>query len=82
MLVAPASFIEIACNHAPFAGCLAERTHLFAYPVFTAVLSSIVHPVAAHWVWADGWMTRVSDTCQFLDYAGGAVSALGHSGSA
>ncbi|GIL81282.1 hypothetical protein Vretimale_1094 [Volvox reticuliferus] len=56
-------------------GCLAERTHLFVYPVYTAVVSIIVHPVVAHWVWApDSWLNaRIGSPCRFLDFAGGAV---------
>ncbi|EFJ47052.1 hypothetical protein VOLCADRAFT_92451 [Volvox carteri f. nagariensis] len=56
-------------------GCLAERTHLFVYPVYTAVVSIVVHPVVAHWVWGkDSWLnSRVGSPCRFLDFAGGAV---------
>lgn len=31
-------------------GCLAERTRLVAYPVFTMVLSLVVVPILTHWV--------------------------------
>ncbi|KAG2449195.1 hypothetical protein HYH02_005942 [Chlamydomonas schloesseri] len=56
-------------------GCLAERTHLFVYPVYTAVVSIAVHPVIAHWVWApDSWLNSMTGSpCRFLDFAGGAV---------
>ncbi|GFR48426.1 hypothetical protein Agub_g10322, partial [Astrephomene gubernaculifera] len=59
-------------------GCLAERTHLFVYPAYTALLSTLVHPVVAHWVWApDSWLNSASGgalgECRFLDFAGGAV---------
>eukprot|EP00877_Chromochloris_zofingiensis_P005647 jgi/Chrzof1/15083/Cz09g26170.t1 len=54
-------------------GCLAERTRLIAYPVYTVVISVIVHPIMVHWVWAsDSWMASVS-YCQVLDFAGGTV---------
>lgn len=56
-------------------GCLAERTHLFVYPVYTAVLSLLVHPVVAHWVWnPESWLNaKAGTTCRFLDFAGGTV---------
>lgn len=59
-------------------GCLAERTHLYAYPVYTLVLSMVVHPLVAHWAWSGGWLTSVASAhgCQFLDFAGGAVVHL------
>ncbi|KXZ50943.1 hypothetical protein GPECTOR_14g19 [Gonium pectorale] len=56
-------------------GCLAERTHLFVYPVYTAVLSIAVHPVIAHWAWSpDSWLSnKTGSPCRFLDFAGGTV---------
>ncbi|KAG2499743.1 hypothetical protein HYH03_002676 [Edaphochlamys debaryana] len=59
-------------------GCLAERTNLFVYPVYTAVLSLIVHPIVAHWVWVpNSWLnSSVGSECRFLDFAGGTVVHL------
>lgn len=61
-------------------GCLAERTALTAYPLLAALLSSCVHPLAAHWAWCGtSWLrARVVGGCGFLDYAGGmAVHGVG-----
>lgn len=59
-------------------GCLAERTHLFAYPVYTTVTTMMVHPVVVHWVWnPHSWLqSKVGSGCQFLDFAGGSAVHL------
>ncbi|PNW75546.1 hypothetical protein CHLRE_12g531000v5 [Chlamydomonas reinhardtii] len=55
-------------------GCLAERTSLVAYPVFTVLMASWVHPVVVHWAWSrDSWLLGISSECRFLDFAGGTV---------
>ena len=52
-------------------GCLAERTRFIAYPIYTAVLAALVHPLLVHWVWgSSSWMASVS-ACRPLDFAGG-----------
>jgi len=54
-------------------GCLAERTNLVVYPIYTILMSIWVHPVAVHWAWSPtSWLQGVSD-CKFLDFAGGTV---------
>ena len=54
-------------------GCLAERTHLLAYPIVTVMLSAWVHPTAGFWAWnPQSWLQHVS-SCEFLDFAGGTV---------
>eukprot|EP00201_Polytomella_parva_P008608 CAMPEP_0175067698 /NCGR_PEP_ID=MMETSP0052_2-20121109/17249_1 /TAXON_ID=51329 ORGANISM="Polytomella parva, Strain SAG 63-3" /NCGR_SAMPLE_ID=MMETSP0052_2 /ASSEMBLY_ACC=CAM_ASM_000194 /LENGTH=388 /DNA_ID=CAMNT_0016334621 /DNA_START=335 /DNA_END=1497 /DNA_ORIENTATION=+ len=57
-------------------GCLAERTDLLAYPIYTFFMSTVVHPFAVHWAWNNGsWLHTVflHGDCVFLDFAGGAV---------
>ncbi|KAG2496659.1 hypothetical protein HYH03_005479 [Edaphochlamys debaryana] len=55
-------------------GCLAERTALLVYPIFTVAMAAWVHPVVVHWTWTPGsWLLSLSDECHFLDFAGGAA---------
>ena len=38
-------------------GAVAERCGMWAYFLYSAVLSGFVYPIVAHWVWAQpGWM--------------------------
>lgn len=59
-------------------GAMAERTKFSAYCIYSVVISLIVYPVEAHWVWGGGWLTRVwgsvagSDVV-FIDFAGSAL---------
>lgn len=59
-------------------GCLAERTRLLVYPLYTVLIAALVHPLIVHWVWVDSsWLNTLS-SCRALDFAGGlAVHALG-----
>ena len=47
-------------------GAMAERTKFSAYCVYSGILSMIVYPVEAHWIWGGGWLSRLG----FHDYAG------------
>ena len=61
-------------------GAMAERTKFSAYLIYSAVLSSVVYPIEAGWIWnAQGWLFKLG----FIDFAGsaaihtvGGVSAL------
>lgn len=61
-------------------GAMAERTKFSSYLIYSAVISAIVYPIEAGWVWnADGWLISMG----FQDFAGsaaihtvGGVSAL------
>ena len=37
-------------------GSLAERSFIDSYAMLSMLISSIVYPVAAAWVWGDGWL--------------------------
>lgn len=60
-------------------GAMAERTKFISYCVYSFVISLIVYPIEAHWVWGGGWLAEKG----FIDFAGsacihtvGGVSAL------
>ncbi len=51
-------------------GAMAERTRLFSYLIYSAVISLFVYPVEAGWVWnAQGWLAQLG----FHDFAGSAA---------
>ena len=47
-------------------GAMAERTKFSAYCIYSAVISLVVYPIEAHWIWGGGWLSRLG----FHDYAG------------
>lgn len=47
-------------------GAMAERTKFSAYCIYSAVISLLVYPIEAHWIWGGGWLSRMG----FHDYAG------------
>ena len=47
-------------------GAMAERTKFSAYCVYSGVISLLVYPIEAHWIWGGGWLARLG----FHDYAG------------
>ena len=60
-------------------GAMAERTKFSAYCVYSGVISLLIYPIEAHWIWGGGWLSRLG----FHDYAGscaihmvGGVAAL------
>ncbi len=60
-------------------GAMAERTKFSSYCVYSAVISAVVYPIEAHWIWGGGWLSQLG----FHDYAGstaihmvGGLSAL------
>ena len=48
-------------------GAMAERTRFLSYSVYSAVISALVYPSEAHWIWGGGWLA--SNTI-FHDFAG------------
>ncbi len=47
-------------------GAMAERTKFSAYCVYSGVISLLIYPIEAHWVWGGGWLSALG----FHDYAG------------
>ena len=60
-------------------GAMAERTKFLSYCIYSAVISAIIYPIEAHWIWGGGWLADLG----FHDFAGscaihmvGGISAL------
>ena len=47
-------------------GAMAERTKFLSYCVYSAVISAVVYPIEAHWIWGGGWLSQIG----FHDFAG------------
>ena len=55
-------------------GAMAERTKFIAYLLYSAVISAVIYPIAAHWVWGGGWLSSLG----FIDFSGStAVFSVG-----
>ena len=60
-------------------GAMAERTKFLSYCIYSAVISALIYPIEAHWIWGGGWLSQWG----FHDFAGscaihmvGGLSAL------
>ncbi|MCD8021433.1 MAG: ammonium transporter [Lachnospiraceae bacterium] len=60
-------------------GAMAERTKFLSYCIYSAVISALIYPIEAHWIWGGGWLAEMG----FHDFAGscaihmvGGISAL------
>ncbi|MCL1969913.1 MAG: ammonium transporter [Candidatus Bathyarchaeota archaeon] len=54
-------------------GAMAERTKFSAYCIFSIVMSAVIYPIEAGWVWnANGWLAQMG----FIDFAGSSVIHL------
>ena len=60
-------------------GAMAERTKFLSYCIYSAVISALIYPIEAHWIWGGGWLSQMG----FHDFAGscaihmvGGLSAL------
>lgn len=60
-------------------GAMAERTKFLSYCVYSGVISGLIYPIEAHWIWGGGWLSQLG----FHDFAGscaihmvGGISAL------
>ncbi|MCR5526911.1 MAG: ammonium transporter [Lachnospiraceae bacterium] len=50
-------------------GAMAERTKFLSYCVYSGVISALIYPIEAHWVWGGGWLAQMG----FHDFAGSAA---------
>ncbi len=60
-------------------GAMAERTKFLSYCIYSGVISGLIYPIEAHWIWGGGWLSQMG----FHDFAGscaihmvGGISAL------
>ena len=60
-------------------GAMAERTKFLSYCIYSGVISALIYPIEAHWIWGGGWLAQLG----FHDFAGscaihmvGGISAL------
>lgn len=60
-------------------GAMAERTKFASYCIYSLVISAVVYPIEAHWIWGGGWLAQLG----FVDFAGscaihmvGGISAI------
>ena len=60
-------------------GAMAERTKFLSYCIYSGVISALIYPIEAHWIWGGGWLSSMG----FHDFAGstaihmvGGISAL------
>ena len=60
-------------------GAMAERTKFLSYCMYSGIISALIYPIEAHWIWGGGWLAQMG----FHDFAGscaihmvGGISAL------
>ena len=60
-------------------GAMAERTKFVSYCIYSLIISAVVYPIEAHWIWGGGWLSQLG----FVDFAGscaihmvGGISAI------
>ncbi|MBP0964545.1 MAG: ammonium transporter [Oscillospiraceae bacterium] len=60
-------------------GAMAERTKFLSYCIYSGIISGLIYPIEAHWIWGGGWLAQLG----FHDFAGscaihmvGGISAL------
>ncbi len=58
---------------------MAERTKFLSYCIYSGIISALIYPIEAHWIWGGGWLSQMG----FHDFAGscaihmvGGISAL------
>ena len=61
--------VFVATTASIVSGALAERVNLWAFFVFTAVLTAFIYPVVGAWHWGGGWLAEMG----FQDFAGSTV---------
>ena len=54
-------------------GAMAERTKFLSYCIYSLVISAVVYPIEAHWVWGGGWLTQEIAGVYYVDFAGSSL---------
>ena len=47
-------------------GAMAERCKFLSYCIYSGIISALVYPIEAHWIWGGGWLAQLG----FHDFAG------------
>ncbi len=50
-------------------GAMAERTKFSTYCIYSAIISLVVYPIEAHWLWGGGWLAQLG----YIDFAGSSL---------
>ncbi len=58
--------VFVATTASIVSGALAERVNMWAFFVFTALLTAIIYPIIGSWHWGGGWLAERG----FMDFAG------------
>lgn len=64
--------VFVATTASVVSGAVAERMRVWAFLLFTAILTGLIYPIAGSWKWGGGWLQELG----FQDFAG---STLVHS---
>ena len=62
-------------------GAMAERTKFLSYCIYSGVISALIYPVEAHWIWGGGWLAQMgfhdlSGSCA-IHMVGGICALIG-----
>ncbi len=60
---------------------MAERTKFLSYCIYSAVISALIYPIEAHWIWGGGWLSQTgshdfADSCA-IHMVGGICALIG-----
>ncbi len=61
--------VFVATTASIVSGALAERVRLWAFFLFTALLTAIIYPLVGAWTWGGGWLSQMG----FNDFAGSTI---------
>ena len=61
--------VFVATTASIVSGALAERVNLWAFFIFTAVLTAVIYPIVGAWTWGEGWLYEMG----FQDFAGSTI---------
>ena len=62
-------------------GAMAERTKFLSYCVYSGIISALIYPIEAHWIWGGGWLAQlgfhdISGSCA-IHMVGGICALIG-----
>ncbi len=62
-------------------GAMAERTKFLSYCIYSGVISALIYPIEAHWIWGGGWLAQagfhdLSGSCA-IHMVGGVCALIG-----